>query len=31
MAQCWQQKAGVTARVQALAIDREGVRVERLQ
>jgi homoserine kinase len=31
MAQCWQEKAGVTARAQALAIDREGVRVERLQ
>ena len=31
MAQCWQGKAGVVARVQALAIDREGVRVERLQ
>ena len=30
MAQCWQEKAGVTARAQALAIDREGVRVERL-
>jgi len=31
MAQCWQEKAGVMARAQALAIDREGVRVERLQ
>ena len=31
MAQCWQQKAGVTARAQALAIDREGAKVVRLQ
>lgn len=30
MAQCWQEKAGVAARAQALAIDREGVRIERL-
>ena len=31
MARCWQEKAGITARAQALAIDREGVRVERLR
>jgi len=31
MAECWHEKAGVTARTQALAIDREGVRVERLR
>lgn len=30
MVQRWQEQAGVTARAQALAIDREGVRVERL-
>jgi len=31
MAECWHDNAGVTARTQALAIDREGVRVERLR
>jgi homoserine kinase len=31
MAKCWQEQARVTARVQPLAIDREGVRVERLR
>jgi len=31
MVQCWQEKAGVTARAQALTIDREGVRVDRLR
>jgi homoserine kinase len=30
MVQCWQEQAGVTARAQSLAIDREGVRVEKL-
>jgi len=30
MVERWQEQAGVTARAQALAIDREGVRVERL-
>lgn len=31
MAQCWLEKAGVTARAHTLAIDRVGVRVEALQ
>lgn len=31
MAKCWHERAGVTARTQALAIDREGVQVERLR
>lgn len=29
MARCWHAHAGITARVQGLAIDRQGVRVER--
>jgi homoserine kinase len=31
MVRCWHQQAGVTARAQALAIDRKGVRIERLR
>jgi hypothetical protein len=31
MAECWREKAGVTARAQALAIDREGAQVERVR
>lgn len=31
MAERWHEKAGVTSRTQALAIDRDGVRVERLR
>jgi homoserine kinase len=31
MVRCWHEQAGVTARAQALAIDREGVRIERLR
>jgi homoserine kinase len=31
MAECWHEKAGVTAQTHALAIDRAGVQVERLR
>jgi homoserine kinase len=31
MAECWREKAGVTARAQALAIDREGAQIERVR
>jgi homoserine kinase len=31
MVRCWHEQAGVTARAQALAIDRKGVRIERLR
>lgn len=31
MVRCWHTQAGVTARAQALTIDRQGVRVERLR
>ncbi len=31
MVRCWHEQAGVTARAQALAIDRQGVRIERLR